>query len=512
MSEKFLNNNYNPDVLSCLANLSNDEVFTPPEVANKMLDMLPQELFSDPNAKFLDPCAKSGVFLREIAKRLIEGLKNEIPNLQERIDHIFQKQLYAIAITELTSLLSRRSVYCSKFANCKYSVSKFENVEGNIRFKRVEHKWNSEGKCIYCGASKKVYDRGNELESHAYELIHNDKPKEIFDMQFDVIIGNPPYQLSDGGAQASATPIYQKFVDTAKNLSPRYLTMITPSRWFSGGKGLDSFRDEMLHDRRLRKIVDYMDESVIFDGVVIKGGVSYFLWNRDNPGIAEIETHEPSGIINKSERELLENGVDIFIRHGEAISIYEKVASLLEPTMDSIVSSRKPFGLRKDFNDFKKEPFTNSLKIFVNKKSGGEGYVRENQLIRNVDWAYKWKVFVTVSTGDGKIESDKHKPIFGEPGTVSSETYLLIGPFETEVEAVNCEKYINTKFFHFLLGLRKVTQDATAKVYSFIPQQNFSEEWNDAKLFAKYDLNDEEINVVNRLVWPDVTESGEGYE
>lgn len=313
--------NYNPDVLSCLANLSNDEVFTPPKLVNEILDMLPQELFQSKETTFLDPVTKSGVFLREIAKRLNEGLKGQIPDQQERVNHIFTKQLYGIAITELTSLLARRSTYCTKKANGKYSVcTSFETEEGNIKYDRIQHTWQN-GKCTYCGASEEVYSRTDDLETYAYQFIHTDKPQNIFNMKFDVIIGNPPYQLNDGGGMGtSAKPIYQKFIQQGMKLKPRYLSMIIPAEWYSGGKGLNDFRNEMLNDRRIKVLVDYFNSVECFPGVDISGGVCYFLWERDNQSDCNVISIR-DGNKNEMHRPLLEKNTSTFIRFNQAVSI-----------------------------------------------------------------------------------------------------------------------------------------------------------------------------------------------
>ena len=372
---------YNPDVLSCIANLSNDEVFTPPELANKIIDMLPQELFENPDTTFLDPCCKSGVFLREIAKRLIKGLEQQIPDLEKRIEHIFSKQLFGIAITELTSLLARRSVYCSKFPSSEFSAYQFpeDKPQGNIIFQRIKHKWYN-GKCIYCGASQSEYDRGNELETHAYQFIHNIDVKKLFNMKFDVIIGNPPYQLSDGGAQASARPLYHLFVQQAQKLNPRYLTMIIPARWYAGGKGLDDFRNKMLNDKHIKVLHDFNNASECFPNVEIKGGICYFLWERDYTGNCSVITHSNNMIVSSMERPLLEEGCESFIRQNDAISILRKVQSRKESSFSNIVSSRKPFGLATNFDDYKTECDTDSIKIYANQRIG---YVTRVQILKN---------------------------------------------------------------------------------------------------------------------------------
>lgn len=493
--------NYNPDVLTCLANLSNDEVFTPPAVVNKMLDMLPAELWSNPDAKFLDPVSKTGVFLREIAKRLMDGLAEQIPDVQERADHIFGKQLYGLAITELTALMSRRSVYCSKFANGRYSVcTAFDDEQGNIRYEPTAHTWTN-GRCFYCGASKEVYDRGDSLESHAYKFIHTDNPKKLFPkMKFDVIIGNPPYQLNDGGGSgSSAIPLYHKFVEQAKKLKPRFLSMIIPARWYAGGKGLDDFRQTMLNDNRIRVLHDFNDASECFPSVEIKGGVCYFLWDRDNAGLCEVNTHSKDVIVSSISRPLLEQDCDTFIRQNEAITILRKVQSKKERSFSSIISNRKPFGLESNFEHFEEEPFRDSVRLYANQN---RGYVDRVYILKNHQWIDKWKIIIPKAFGVGDMSKDWLKPIIVEPNTCCTETYLVVGPFENKEDVKNVYSYTQTKMFHFLVGLKKVTQNTTSKVYQFVPMQNFDEEWTDEKLYTKYGLTNDEINFIESMIRP----------
>ena len=505
--------NYNPDVLSCLANLSNDEVFTPPALANQILDQLPAELWSDKNATFLDPVCKSGVFLREIAKRLVVGLESEFPDVQERVNHIFTKQLFGIAITELTALLSRRSVYCSKSAESKFSVCEgFENSDGNITFNAIKHKWKK-GRCEFCGASKAAQNRDDTLEAHAYEFIHTDKPESIFKMKFDVIIGNPPYQLNDGGAKASAIPIYHKFVQQAKKLNPRFLTMIIPSRYFSGGRvgELQVFRDEMLDDRRVRVLHDFPRASDCFPGVEIKGGVNYFLWDRDNLGECEVHTHDGSAIVSSSKRNLREDGLDIFIRDNNAIPILKKIKSANDPSFAEIVSANDPFGfdirqensMKRVKPNYKLTRFQNSVPFYYNGwRSSGLGYIAGADIRKNPDWINSLKIFVPKAVGTGDTATDHIKPFIPEPESCCSETYIVIGPFSDANKRENCRRYIGTKFFHFMVGIIKNTQESRRNVYSLVPLQDFSESWDDQKLFEKYGLSEDERDYIMQAVRP----------
>jgi site-specific DNA-methyltransferase (adenine-specific) len=507
--------NYNPDVLTCLANLSNDEVFTPPSLVNEMLDLLPKDIWENQEVTFLDPVCKSGVFLREIAKRLIVGLENKIPDKQQRINHIFTKQLFGIAITELTSLLSRRSVYCSKFANGEYSIcDEFKSEDGNIFYSRMEHEWESK-KCKHCGASQEVYERNNSFETYAYPFIHSDVNKINFkNMKFDVIVGNPPYQLNDGGGTgSSAIPIYQKFIQQAKKLNPTYISMVIPARWYTGGRGIDEFRVEMLKDNRLSVIHDFPNASDCFPGVEIKGGVCYFLWDKNYFGKCEVNTHKAGEIVSSAKRDLLEKGADTFIRYNDSISILKKVQSLKEKSFSEIISANDPFGfdVRVDGSYkrvkpvFKKNKFKDSVAFYYyGWQREGIGYLERDKIKKNVDWVNDYKVYISKAYGAG--ESFPHQiiniPLLGHPDTCCSESYLVIGPFRNKKTAENVISYIETKFFRFLVLLIKNTQNAMKKVYSFVPIQDFTESWSDEKLYKKYGITNDEINFIDSMIRP----------
>ena len=494
--------NYNPDVLSCLANLSNDEVFTPPGLANDILDLLPASIWRNPNATFLDPVSKSGVFLREIAKRLDKGLETQIPDKQKRINHIFTKQIFGIAITELTSLLSKRSVYCSKTANGKYSVvDAFENEQGNIHYKKLKHTF-SDAKCTYCGASQEVYDREDALETYAYNFIHSDKPEKIFNMKFDVIVGNPPYQLSDAGHGRSASPIYHKFIEQAKKLNPRYLTMIVPARWFAGGKGLDDFRSDMLNDKRIRRLVDFENSNEVFPGVDVAGGICYFLWDRDNPGLCEV-TNFINGNQEKSERTL--NEFPIFIRHSKAIPIIRKVLAKKEnggKNLSEVVSPSKPFGVRGHHT-----PSKSGIPCYFTQRQGLL-YIKKEELSDSYNLLDKYKLLIPRAPIAG--QTDFSKPVgfyydgntrIAKPGEACTESWIVAFAAKTQKEVISFKSFLFTKIFRFLLLQTVVSQDVTRGNFQFVPDLGkYEGVYTDELLCKRWGITKEEWKFIDSKI------------
>ena len=502
----------NPDVLSCIANLSNDEVFTPPELANRMLDTLAEawaaghggaNIWADKTVRFLDPCTKSGVFLREVTRRLNNGLVTDITNLDERVNHILTRQVFGIGITHLTSLLARRSLYCSKHAMGKHSIARdFSGDDGNIWFERVEHMWN-DGKCVHCSARQKTFDRSIGQETHAYAFIHTHDIKarvaKLFgkDMQFDVIIGNPPYQLDDGGHGRSASPIYQHFVEQAKRLEPRYLTMVIPSRWLGGGKGLSNFRATMLADNRIRNLVDYENAQEAFPGIDFSGGVCYFLWDRNSRGLCKV-TNIAGHSHTVVERCL--NEFSTFVRHSAAVPIIRKITVSNEPRMSQQVSSSKPFGLRT----FVRPEKSGDLILRWEK---GEGPYPRNKVNVGTEIIDKWKVITSYVGYDhaGNPGKDGRRRVFSRieilpPGTICTETYLIIGSYDTQQEAINLVTYMKTRFFRFLVAQFMYSHHLTKSTYDFVPILDMSQEWTDEKLIKRYRLTNKEVDFITSKI------------
>lgn len=525
---------HNPDVLTCIANLSNDEVFTPPEIANAMLDQLADtwaadndgaSIWANPDVKFLDPFTKSGIFLREITRRLTEGLVHEIPDLRERVNHILTKQVYGLAITNLTAMLTRRSVYCSKWANSEHSIcSAFGDDAGNIWFERTEHTWAGgkpesrihptsgreitvyvNRRCSFCGASEGDYARGADLESHAYAFIHTEDVHQFLakafgeSMQFDVVIGNPPYQLSDGGGTgSSAIPLYHRFVEQAKRLDPRYLTMIIPSRWFTGGKGLDAFREGMLNDDQIRHISDYPNSRDVFDGVDVAGGVCYFLWNKDSHGDCHISTRAADKVWSAT-RSLTE--FPVFVRDNRALAIVQKVIGADLPSFSELVSSRRPFDIdASDLGDS-----IGDLYLF---NAHGDGKINLSRLSKKgSDLVPTWRAMVSKSSNEHAGQTDKNgqKRVLSRlevmpPGSVCTESYLVIGPFKNESQAAASITYLKTRFARFLIQSVLLTQNITKKSFAMLPAMNFDRTWTDAELYSYFELNDDDVAFIEATI------------
>ena len=514
---------HNPDVLTCIANLSNDEVFTPPEFANQMLDTLQQSWASSNNGEniwankevtFLDPCTKSGVFLREIVKRLNDGLTKEIPDLTERVNHILTKQVFGTGITQLTSLLARRSVYCSKYANGIHSIARtFTNDNGNIWFERTEHTWVN-GKCKFCGANERDYSRGSALETHAYAFIHTNDLKarmcELFggNMRFDVVIGNPPYQLGQSGGDAVggfAMPIYHKFVQAAKSLDPMYVVMVTPSRWFAGGRGLDEYRKEMLSDKRIRKLIDFTYGKEAFPGTKIEGGVSYFVWDRTWSGDCEVQTIE-NGLATTPPLNRSLGAYDVLVRRNEAIPILEKVLAVTlsegGSTFDQNVSSIQPFSIRTNFVGSKTSVGMRDPVRLI--RNGDDMFINRKDIPRNIEWVDEWKVLLGRAYGLGSSFPHKvyNEPIIAGPGTACTETYLVTGRFSSESQAKKLQEFLQTRFVRFLVSLRKNTQDIYNERFLFVPNLPMSENWTDEKLYKRYGISEEEIAFIESMIRP----------
>lgn len=501
-----------PDILECLAQLSSDEVPTPPKLANAMLDLLPDEVWTNPDYRWCDPCSKSGVFLREIVKRLLfKGLVDWEPDFEKRREHVFRNMIFGCGITELTGIISRRTVYYSRHAAGEHSVIRMDSDDGNIPFIRAAHEFKK-ARCTICGAPEDL-ERGPDRENYAYAFIHGAYPtEEMKDMKFDVIVGNPPYQVgmqdAEGNRTANITPLYQMFVDQAIEMDPRYLLMVTPSRWFTGGKGLDDYRERMIGDRRLRVIVDNPKIYDCFPTAKIRGGVNYFLWDREYSGDCEFSNRIDGEIKSTALRDLREGG-GVVVRDNRAAAIVHKVKEQSSATLASVVSPMDPFGqsIKTNYGKAENAPFKGGIPLIFGSKVG---YVRPDQLERNHDWVDRWKVLLPkASSGDTPLDDAGNivdvvlgAPIALAPGSACTQTYLVAGTFDSARETENYAHYLATKFVRFLVLQRKATQDVIPDRFKFVPMLDMSRRWTDEDLYERFELSEEESSYIEATIKP----------
>ena len=491
-----------PDILDCLAQLSSDEVPTPPKLASAMLDLLPDEIWQDPNFRWLDPCSKSGVFLREIAKRLLfEGLVQWEPDFEKRRSHIFRNMLFGCGITELTGIISRRTVYCSRHGAGEYSVIAFDTDDGNIPFVRAEHDFH-DARCRICGAPEDL-NRGEGRENYAYAFIHGAYPtEEMSEMKFDVIVGNPPYQIDSAG-NTRTRPVYQLFVQQAIEMDPRYVVMITPSRWFAGGLGLGEFRARLLNDRRIARLVDYRVERDVFPSVNINGGVSYFLWDAEHDGKCAVSHVPAGGNVGQSEARYL-NEFDLLVRQNTAVHILRKVKAKSEPTFDSRVSSQKPFGFHTNFQGASSRAGVRKP-VLMHGAGHHQSWVSRDGIATGTDWVDSWKVFLAAASDGNEVFPAPiwdlaRGPFVGRPREIANGSYLVVYPTDDESKATAAVAFLRTRFVRFLVSLRKIAQHNDAGRFAFVPDLPMEREWSDADLYERYDLTDDEISFIESQV------------
>lgn len=503
-----------PDILDVIAQLSSDEVPTPPLLARAMLDLLPEDVWSDPTLRWLDPACKYGSILQEVTRRLMVGLADWEPDPGKRAQHILHEQVFGCAITHLTGEMTRRTVYGSRNATSDAAYVQFDTDEGNLPFVPAFHDYPTDadgrasGLCRVCRAPMGL-ERGVDRENYAYAFIHGAYPTQQMKeqgMRFDIIVANPPYQVGIANKRDSqdANPLYHLFVQHALELSPRYATMVIPSRWFNGGKAqLAAFRETMLQDRRMRTIVDNPKLYDVFPDAEIKGGVNYFLWDREWDGDCEFMTRIDGVVTSRAKRDL-RAGDGVLLRDNRAARIIRQAQKIAgSATLEQLVAPRYPFGqsLMSNFKGASAEPFAGSIPLVF---ASHVGYVRPDQLERRHAWVDKWKVLLP-KAGDGhgrEVSYVLGEPIALAPGSACTQTYLVAGVFNSAAEAENYANFLCTKLVRFLVLQRKSTQDVRPDQFRFVPALDFTRPWTDANLYTLLSMSEEERAYVDAVIHP----------
>lgn len=498
-----------PDILDAIAALSSDAVPTPPVLARAMLDLLPAEVWTDPTLKWFDPAVKSGSILREVAARLMDGLSEWESDVEKRANHILRNMIFGVGITRLHTEMGRRSVYVSRDATGPKSVVYFDTSEGNIPFIESQHDFPTNkagrvnGNCAICGASPGI-ERGRDRENYAYAFIHEKSFIErLKGMKFDVIVTNPPYQVGlDDNTRSK--PIYHRFIDNAMTLEPKYISMIVPSRWFTGGLGLDEFRDKMIADRRLSKVVDNPKVFDCFPGVEIQGGVNYFLWDRDHDGDCEFSTRI-DGVTYSTEIRDLRKGDGVLVRDNRAVRIVDKVREYKYPSLETTCSPTLPFNIR-DNEATRTEERDGDVPVVHGRYIG---FVQRSDVTKNSEWIDRYKVLLPMAYNGGQaVDGDILRvtvigaPIAVAPGSICTLTYMVAAMFDTAKETENFANYLTTKFARFLILPRKATQHVTPDRLRFVPMLDMTRAWTDEELYVHFGLTQDERNYIEATIKP----------
>lgn len=472
---------------------------------------MPDRVWRDPSLKWLDPCTKSGVFLYHVAQRLMEGLKSEIPDYKDRLEHIYRNMLYGIAISELTGLIARRTLYQCKDASLgAYSIIKFNNPEGNIRFPEAQCEWKN-GRCIHCGLSQKNARVAGEREAHIHPFLHMDL-SEIFgedNMQVNIIMGNPPYQMQDSGYGKSSSPLYHRFVDRAKAIEPELLTFVIPARWYAGGKGLDGFRQGMLSDPQISLLADYPRSGDVFPDVDIAGGVCSFVRDKHHQGDCLVI---PNGKTKRATLRRLD-AHEVFVRDSKDVEILEKVQVMAKKrgwgSMDRVVRPRNFYGLQAHKLPSSVSDVPRSQETILLITKDGDKYIPKDAISKNLDTIDYWKVTVSRTSSEHAGESDKQglrnvisKPRVIPPGSACTETYLIVDLFRQHEPSGRMLGYVKTKIFRFLLSLCTPTQDITRRCFEFVPVLPLDRNWTDEILYDLFELDSTDIKHIESKIKP----------
>jgi len=472
--------------------ISDSEVVTPQRIAKEMVDLIPEDDFKkvfESGNKFLDIASKMGEFAVAIYRRAESlGVSKEV---------------------------IKNSIYSIPTSNIAYEFTRFIYEKLDLSEENLARNFNAYDLLTF-GDDKIDYETITKFLKQNKSFNSIKIGEKIIEgdeiVNFDVVLGNPPYQVSDGGAQASARPIYHNFVDISKKIEPSFMTLIMPTRWYAGGKGLDEFRNDMLNDTSIAELHDFLHPEEVFPDTNNRGGVCYLLWdykNTDENSSVRVVSHQGEGVVTTATRKLKYRELDIFIRYSQAIDILEKIFADEDiDTLNNHISAAKAFGFRTFFiNDPKFRKTNSGLKnpVVCYGRGGNVGYVEDEEITSHREWIDNWKVYVPESNNIGtELNDDNQNSFVGAPKTICTETYLVVGADQNlnEVMANNLAEYLRTRFARFLLSLAKISQHGTGKTYQFIPVQDFSRAWTDADLYAKYGLTDEEIAFIESMIKP----------